>query len=549
MARDPFKEPWYHGRISRGESEKILERSGLTEGLYLLRDSLSTTGDFVLSVCHRREIFHYQLSRRQDKIAIDSGKKFEGPVELVMYHQNNLDGLVTKLTKPCVRSMGVEPKGYRFISQAEMRKAMSAAASQLGYGPQQVQDALSFRRAAFEQLVGGILHRTQKWFHGNITREESEARIRHNMKENSFLVRERVDANSYAICLCHKQRIYHYLLERNNDGLFSIHGGRKFENLIQVVDHYSRSADGLMCALGDPCKVTAPTTFAVEPPGPKRINPSSLTVTEDLGHGSFGKVMKGIYRHPSVGTVEVALKVLKDRESPNPRHEIMKEADTMSQLDHENIVRLIGICASEPMMVVMELAELGPLNKYLRKEGPAKAPVEAITNFAVQVAIGMAYLESVRFVHRDLAARNVLVVRPDFVKISDFGMTRALGLGSEYYTAETQGKWPLKWYAPECIYFSRFDSKTDVWSFGVTMWEAYSYGSKPYHGKKGPEILQMIEANQRLERPAACPSHIFRIMLQCWNYEADSRPTFAVLADRLKEACHTRMPPPTHPRY
>jgi hypothetical protein len=307
--------------------------------------------------------------------------------------------------------MGVEPKGYRFISQAEMRKAMSAAASQLGYGPQQVQDALSFRRAAFEQLVGGILHRTQKWFHGNITREESEGRIRHDMKENSFLVRERVDANSYAICLCHKQRIYHYLLERNNDGLFSIHGGRKFENLIQVVDHYSRSADGLMCALGDPCKVTAPTTFAVEPPGPKRINPSSLTVTEDLGHGSFGKVMKGIYRHPSVGTVEVALKVLKDRESPNPRHEIMKEADTMSQLDHENIVRLIGvcvyacmcacvyacvymcvcvwsiicwytyvcvcvyasfagICASEPMMVVMELAELGPLNKYLRKEGP-----------------------------------------------------------------------------------------------------------------------------------------------------------------------------------
>ena len=175
-------------------------------------------------------------------------------------------------------------------------------------------------------------------------------------------------------------------------------------------------------------------------------------------------------------------------------------------------------------------------------------PVEAIANFVQQIATGMAYLESVRFVHRDLAARNVLVVREDFVKISDFGMSRALGAGSEYYRPDTPGRWPLKWYAPECIYFTKFDSKSDVWSFGVTMWEAFSYGAKPYQGKKGQDILQMIEDNQRLDRPQACSPPVYQLMMQCWTYNADGRPSFAQLRDQLKKLNSKTLPPRVPPR-
>lgn len=344
-----------------------------------------------------------------------------------------------------------------------------------------------------------------------------------------------MDANSYAICVAHNQRIYHYLLERNNDGLLSIQKGRKFENLLQVVDHYSRGPDGLLCSLQEPIAVAAPAVAMVEPPGPKRINEADLVITKELGHGSFGNVMQGTYRYPNGRHVDVAVKILKEVEALNPKHEIMREADTMSVLDHENIVRLIGIGATEPMKLVMELAPLGPLNKYLRKsQQMGQITAEHVTNLLQQVAAGMAYLESVRFVHRDLAARNVLVVNENFCKISDFGMSRAIGVDSNYYEPKAPGRWPLKWYAPECIYFSKFDSKSDVWSYGVTLWEGYSFGSKPYQGLKGPDILQMIEANQRLPQPVACPPAAYEIMMECWSYDPVRRPNFAELRERMK---------------
>jgi len=146
----------------------------------------------------------------------------------------------------------------------------------------------------------------------------------------------------------------------------------------------------------------------------------------------------------------------------------------------------------------------------------------------------MAYLESKNFVHRDLAARNVLLVNERFAKISDFRMSKALGLGNNYYQAETAGKWPLKWYAPECIYYFKFDSRSDVWSYGVTLWEALSYGAKPYKGLKGQQILALIEHGERLDKPARCPSGVYTVMLQCWNYVKLKRPSFKEIVESLR---------------
>ncbi|KAL3246787.1 hypothetical protein MRX96_057427 [Rhipicephalus microplus] len=131
----------------------------------------------------------------------------------------------------------------------------------------------------------------------------------------------------------------------------------------------------------------------------------------------------------------------------------------------------------------------------------------------------MAYLEARQLVHRDLAARNVLLVNDRFVKVSDFGMTRALGSGKDYYKAQTAGKWPLRWYAPECIYFFKFSTKSDVWSFGVTLWEAMSYGERPYQGLAGQSILAMLESGKRLEQPHDCPDRVYQLMQSCWQYK------------------------------
>ncbi|XP_020911959.1 tyrosine-protein kinase ZAP-70 [Exaiptasia diaphana] len=153
--------------------------------------------------------------------------------------------------------------------------------------------------------------------------------------------------------------------------------------------------------------------------------------------------------------------------------------------------------------------------------------LRTLDNFVIILPIqGMQYLEAQQFVHRDLAARNVLVVNESFVKISDFGMSRAMGSGSDYYRAETAGIWPLKWCAPESIYFRKFSSKSDVWSYGVTLWEATSYGARPYKGINGQIIIQKLENGYRLPCPMHVPSEVYKIMKNCWEYQEEDRPSF-----------------------
>ena len=213
----------------------------------------------------------------------------------------------------------------------------------------------------------------------------------------------------------------------------------------------------------------------------------------------------------------------------------------MASLDHKHIIRLIGIACEEssvrsPFLMVLELAPLGPMISFLQSPAGHSLSVRDILVLMLQVSMGMQYLESKNYVHRDLAARNVLLVSESFAKISDFGMSRALGIGKDYYRAKSGSKWPLKWFAPECIYYFKFSSKSDVWAFGVTLWEALSYGARPYDGMDSVEILRFLNANekrQRLPPPPATPPLVQDLMSKCWSFRPEDRPTFAQIVQSL----------------
>lgn len=266
------------------------------------------------------------------------------------------------------------------------------------------------------------------------------------------------------------------------------------------------------------------------------IDRKLLCFQEKLGSGNFGEVLKATFTSGN-DEVPCALKTLRRDHVASGKADILREARMMTRLDHPHIVRLFGISEGDPFVLVMELAPLGPLRSYLKKN--PNFPINSIIGLMHQVALGMEYLESKQFVHRDLAARNVLLVNENFAKISDFGMSKALGLHSDYYTVEPKGKLPLKWYAPECIYYFKFSTKSDVWSYGVTLWEAMSYGGKPYVGLTGREILKMFSTNQRLHCPDKCPKDIFRIMQHCWELRPETRPSFSQLVMMLKSKLDT----------
>ncbi|KAF7261377.1 hypothetical protein EG68_01325 [Paragonimus skrjabini miyazakii] len=299
-------------------------------------------------------------------------------------------------------------------------------------------------------------------------------------------------------------------------------------NVRSSVSGADSSINGRSAWANSMCQDKAQFIYDELPPSNFLLSPENVTLKERLGGGNFGHVVKGIYRTPTGQEVPVAVKTLKPTQIANAgEREILAEARTMAQLKHRHVVRLIGVCKEDQFMLVLELVPLGPINKYLKKR--PDVPVHTLTELMHQVALGMAYLESCKFVHRDLAARNVLLVTRHFAKISDFGMSKALNFGSDYYRAATAGKWPLKWYAPECIYYFRFDSKSDVWSYGITLWEVYSYGERPYRDMKGAQILAMLDQGLRLSKPSRCPESIYGVMQQCWNFEGVRRPTFAEL--------------------
>ncbi|XP_042597260.1 receptor tyrosine-protein kinase erbB-4-like [Cyprinus carpio] len=259
------------------------------------------------------------------------------------------------------------------------------------------------------------------------------------------------------------------------------------------------------------------------------LKETELKRVKILGTGAFGTVYKGVWV-PEGETVKipVAIKILNESTGPKANVEFMDEALIMASMEHPHLVHLLGVCLSPTIQLVTQLMPHGCLLDYVH-EHQENIGSQLLLNWCVQIAKGMMYLEERRLVHRDLAARNVLVKSPNHIKITDFGLARLLETNEKEYSADG-GKMPIKWMALECIHYRKFTHQSDVWSYGVTIWELMTFGGKPYDGIPTREIPDILEKGERLPQPPICTIDVYMVMVKCWMIDADSRPRFKELA-------------------
>uniref|UniRef100_A0A2K5ZX19 Tyrosine-protein kinase n=1 Tax=Mandrillus leucophaeus TaxID=9568 RepID=A0A2K5ZX19_MANLE len=605
MADNANHLPFFFGNITREEAEDYLVQGGMSDGLYLLRQSRNYLGGFALSVAHGRKAHHYTIERELNgTYAIAGGRTHASPADLCHYHSQESDGLVCLLKKPFNRPQGVQPKTGPFEDLKEnlIREYVKQTWNLQG---QALEQAIISQKPQLEKLIATTAHEKMPWFHGKISREESEQIVLIGSKTNGkFLIRARDNNGSYALCLLHEGKVLHYRIDKDKTGKLSIPEGKKFDTLWQLVEHYSYKADGLLRVLTVPCQkigtqgnvnfggrpqlpgshpatwsaggiISRIKSYSFPKPGhrkpspaqgnrpestvsfnpyepevapwaaekgpqrealpmdtevyespyadPEEIRPKEvyldrkLLTLEDkeLGSGNFGTVKKGYYQMKKV-VKTVAVKILKNEANdPALKDELLAEANVMQQLDNPYIVRMIGICEAESWMLVMEMAELGPLNKYLQQNRHVKD--KNIIELVHQVSMGMKYLEECNFVHRDLAARNVLLVTQHYAKISDFGLSKALRADENYYKVSTTY---YSWYLTRTIQYLSFgDWLILLWVGG---------------GMKGSEVTAMLEKGERMGCPAGCPREMYDLMNLCWTYDVENRPGFAAVELRLR---------------
>jgi Eph receptor B1 len=230
--------------------------------------------------------------------------------------------------------------------------------------------------------------------------------------------------------------------------------------------------------------------------------------------------------------IDVAIKTLKPGSSEKARCDFLTEASIMGQFDHPNVIYLQGVVTrSNPVMIITEYMENGSLDTFLRANDGKFQTIQLI-GMLRGIAAGMSYLADMNYVHRDLAARNVLVNASLICKIADFGLSREIENASDAYTTRG-GKIPVRWTAPEAIAFRKFTSASDVWSYGVVLWEVMSYGERPYWNWSNQDVIKSIEKGYRLPAPMDCPEALYQLMLDCWQKQRTHRPTFASITQTL----------------
>uniref|UniRef100_A0A8C6U763 non-specific protein-tyrosine kinase n=1 Tax=Neogobius melanostomus TaxID=47308 RepID=A0A8C6U763_9GOBI len=344
----------------------------------------------------------------------------------------------------------------------------------------------------------------------------AEAHDLHLEKGQEYVIVEKCDVNWY------KARnkeggsaIKHYHIKETQGSPQQYYLAEKhlFSNIPDLIEYHKHNAAGLVARLRYPVgkqDTSAPSTagFSYEK---WEIDPHELTFMKELGSGQFGQVRLGKWRAQH----KVAIKAI--REGAMYEEDFIEEAKVMMRLSHSRLVQLYGVCSQQkPIYIVTEFMELGCLLNVLRKRRGSMG-LDLLLSVCLDVCEGMEYLEESSFIHRDLAARNCLVNDSMVVKVSDFGMTRYVL--DDQYTSSSGAKFPVKWSPPEVFNFCKYSSKSDVWSYGVLMWEVFTEGRMPFEQNQNHEVVRMVTQGHRLYRPKLASENVYGIMNKCWHEE------------------------------
>ncbi|KAM8974441.1 tyrosine-protein kinase Fes/Fps isoform 2-T2 [Pelodytes ibericus] len=357
----------------------------------------------------------------------------------------------------------------------------------------------------------------QKWYHGAIPRSEVQELL---VNHGDFLVRESQGKQEYVLSVLWDLQPRHFIIQCV-DNLYRLEGDA-FSTIPLLIDHFMKTKQAVTKKSGVILnKAIIKDKWVLEH--------EEVILGERIGRGNFGEVYSG---RLSTDNTPVAVKTCRDTLPPDMKDKFLLEARILKQYSHPNIVKLIGVCTQkQPIYIVMELVQGGDFLTFLRNDCP-KIKVKDLIRMVENAAAGMEYLESKHCIHRDLAARNCLVTEKNVLKISDFGMSREEEDGV-YSATGGMKQIPVKWTAPEALNYGRYSSETDVWSFGILLWEAFTLGAIPYTTMSNQQTREAIEQGTRLPVPEMCPEEIYNLMLRCWEYEPRKRPTFAVVHQEL----------------
>ncbi|XP_066534561.1 tyrosine-protein kinase Mer [Hoplias malabaricus] len=270
-----------------------------------------------------------------------------------------------------------------------------------------------------------------------------------------------------------------------------------------------------------------------------------LAIGKVLGEGEFGSVMEGRLQKPDGSTEKVAVKTMKlDNFSQREIEEFLNEAACMKDFNHPNVIKLLGVCLEvapgnfPKPMVILPFMKYGDLHSFLLRsrigENPQYLPTQTLLRFMIDIALGMEYLSSKNFLHRDLAARNCMLRDDMTVCVADFGLSKKIYSG-DYYRQGRIAKMPVKWIAVESLADRVFTVKSDVWAFGVTMWEIATRGMTPYPGVQNHEIYDYLLEGHRLKQPNDCMDELYDIMFSCWCTDPVDRPDFTQVSEMLEK--------------
>ncbi|XP_041275014.1 tyrosine-protein kinase Fes/Fps isoform X3 [Onychostruthus taczanowskii] len=357
----------------------------------------------------------------------------------------------------------------------------------------------------------------QVWYHGAIPRSEVQELL---TCAGDFLVRESQGKQEYVLSVLWDGQPRHFIIQAVSN-MFRLEGD-SFPTIPLLIQHLLQSQQPITRKSGIVLARAVPKDKWV-------LNHEDVLLGERIGRGNFGEVFSGRLR---ADNSPVAVKSCRETLPPELKAKFLQEARILKQYRHPNIVRLIGVCTQkQPIYIVMELVQGGDFLTFLRSEGP-HLRVKELVKMTENAAAGMEYLESKHCIHRDLAARNCLVTERNTLKISDFGMSREEEDGI-YASTGGMKQIPVKWTAPEALNYGRYSSESDVWSFGILLWEAFSLGAIPYANLSNQQTREAVEHGMRLDPPEQCPEEVYQLMQRCWEYDPHKRPSFSTIHQDL----------------